>query len=352
MNRFEYVKVSSINQAVEMMNSTVPEAIVKKTTTNRYVVKAGGIDLLDLLKEGIVSPDRIIDLCNIPGMGELEVTDEGLRIGPLVTIADLEEREEVRKHYPALQQAAAAAATPQIRNMATLGGNLMQRPRCWYFRSKDHHCRKKGGTTCFAQIGQNQFHGIFNTSICPAVHASSLATALLAYQGRVELTGPEGKRVLPLEEFFTPSEEEVTRENVAGSKEIITAILLPPVASNTLAAYLKQGQRESHDWSIGDVAVVMEMNGSSCREARVVFGAASSVPLRREKAETVLSGKEVTEEVAIEAAEQSVEGATPLKYNAYKVPLFRTLVYRTVLRALGKEPVAPSVPGSPGEGKR
>lgn len=335
MNRFEYIKAPSIKEAVDMMNSTVPEAMVKKAAAANYIIKASGTDLLDLIKEGILEPERLIDLREIPGLDKITYDEEeGLQFGPLVTIADLENNPLVREKYPALHGAAIHAATPQIRNMATMGGNLMQRPRCWYFRSADHHCRKKGGTTCFAQVGQNQYHGIFNTNICPAVHASSLATALVAYDGQVELTGPEEKRVLSLSEFFTLPEEEVTRENVAGSQEVITNIILPPVKAETRASYLKYGQRESYDWSMGDVAVVLEMNGNRCRQARVVFGAAAGVPLRREKAESVLTGQSINEKAAMTAAEASVAGASPLKYNAYKVPVFKNLVKRAVMEAV------------------
>ncbi|MCO6488438.1 MAG: xanthine dehydrogenase family protein subunit M [Phaeodactylibacter sp.] len=334
MNRFEYIKAPGIDEAIDMMDSTVPEAMVTKTGGSAKVVKAAGTDLLDLIKEGILEPGRVIDLKNIPGLDKLSYDKEkGLAFGPMVTIADLENSPEVKKHYRALYEAAAHAATPQIRNMATMGGNLMQRPRCWYFRSSGHHCRKKGGTTCFAQIGQNQFHSIFLTNVCPCVHPSSLATALVAYDGKVELTGPDGKRVIPLSEFFTPSEVDVTCENVATSQEIITNIMLPPVKSGTRAFYVKHGQRESYDWSMGDVAVVLQMDGKKCQDARIVFGAAAPIPLRREAAEEELKGKTISEKVIAKAAEKALEGATPLAQNGYKVPLFKNLLKRTVMEA-------------------
>ena len=336
MNRFEYVQAPSLKDAINMMNSTVPEALLQKAASSAHVVKAGGTDLLDLIKEGLVEPGRVIDLSKIPGLDKLSYDNKtGLQFGPLVTIAGLEESAEVKKNYRALYESAAHAATPQLRNMATMGGNLMQRPRCWYFRSSAHKCRKKGGYTCYAQIGQNQFHGIFDTNICPCVHPSSLATALLAFDGKVELTGPEGKRVVPLSEFFTPSEDKVTQENVAGSKEIITNIMLPPVDANTRSAYFKMGQRESYDWSIADVAVVLKMDGKKCTDARIVFGAAAPIPLRREAAEEVLKGKAITEKVVVQAAKKALEGATPLAHNGYKVHLFQTLLKRTVMEAIG-----------------
>ncbi|MCB0570138.1 MAG: xanthine dehydrogenase family protein subunit M [Phaeodactylibacter sp.] len=335
MNRFEYVQAPSVKEAIDMMNSTVPEALIKKATSPAYVVKAGGTDLLDLIKEGLVEPARLIDLSKIPGLDKLTYDNKaGLQFGPLVTIAGLENSEEVKKNYRALHESAAHAATPQLRNMATMGGNLMQRPRCWYFRSSEHKCRKKGGFTCYAQIGQNQYHGIFNTNVCPCVHPSSLATALLAFDGQVELTGPQGRRIVPLSEFFLSSEENVTQETVAESKEIITNIILPPVDASTRSAFVKMGQRESYDWSIADVAVVLKMDGKRCRDARIVFGAASSVPLRREDAEALLKGKPVTEKLAMEAATKAVEGATPLKHNGYKVKLFENLTKRVIMQAV------------------
>jgi xanthine dehydrogenase YagS FAD-binding subunit len=333
MNRFEYTKASSVQAAIEMMNSTVPEATVGKK--DAFVVKAAGTDLLDLVKEGIVEPSRIIDLSKIPGLDSIRYSpEEGLAFGPMVTIAQLAESELVRKNYPALYEAAIHAATPQIRNMATMGGNLMQRPRCWYFRSGAHHCRKKGGSSCFAQVGENQFHGIFNTNVCPCVHPSSLATALVAYDGQVELTGAKGKRVVGLNEFFTASEIDVTCENVVTNQEIITNIMLPATGDHVKAFYIKQGQRESYDWSMADVAVVLHMKGSKCEEARIVFGAASSVPLRRTAAEQVLQGKKVNDKWIEQAAEAALEGATPLAKNAYKVPLFKAVTKRTIEKAI------------------
>ena len=335
MNRFEYSKVSSVEEAIERMNSTASDAIIKKNTTP-FIVKGGGTDLFDLIKEGIVEPGRVIDLRKIPGLDQINYTEnEGLEFGPMVTIAGLAEDMDVMKQYRAVHEAATHTATPQIRNMGTMGGNLMQRPRCWYFRSSEHKCRKKGGNICFAQVGQNQFHGIFNTVVCPCVHPSSIATALIAFDGKVELTGPKGKRVVPLAEFFTAPEEDVTCENVATSREVITNILLPPVDENTRSFYIKHGQRESYDWSIGDVAVVLKMKGKRCEDARIILGAASSVPYRVTDAENVLKGKKVNEKFATLAGEAAVAKATPLQYNRYKVQLFKTLVKRTILGAMG-----------------
>ncbi len=335
MNRFEYTKAPSVDDAIKMMNSTVPEAIIKANQSGAHIVKAAGVDLLDLIKEGLVSPERVIDLRQIPGLAKLEFNAaKGLTFGPMVTIANLAENKDVYNHYRALHEATAHAATPQIRNMATMGGNLMQRPRCWYFRSEGHKCLKKGGDICFAQNGQNQLHAIFDTHICPCVHPSSIATALVAFDSQIELTGPNGKRTLPLAEFFTTPEANVTCENNAKSKEIITNIMLPAATANTRSFYIKQGQRESYDWSMGDVAVVLEMDGKRCKSAKIVLGAAAPVPMRAAKAEALLTGKSINEKMAAKAGELAVEGATPMAHNRYKVQLFKTLVKRAILAAV------------------
>ncbi len=336
MNRFEYSQVQTIQEAIDMMTQTVPEATLKRTSGPAYVVKAGGTDLIDLIKEGIVEPDRIIDLHNIPGLDKLGYdAKNGLQFGPMVTIADLEFSPEVKQHYRALWEACAHAATPQLRNMATMGGNLMQRPRCWYFRSSAHKCRKKGGVPCFARSGENEYHAIFENGTCPCVHPSSIATALLAYDGKVELTGPNGVRVVPLGEFFIPSSVKVTQETVAESREIITRIMLPPVDANTRSAYFKMGERESYDWSIADVAVVLKMDGKTVKDARIVFGAAAPTPLRRPAAEDMLKGKAITAKLAAAAAKKAVEGATPLRDNRYKVKLFENITKRVIMEAVG-----------------
>lgn len=335
MNRFEYVTAPSIEQAVELMNTTVPEAMIEKAQQSKYIVKAGGVDLLDLVKEGIVSPDRLIDLRQIPGLDQVAYdAKEGLSVGPMVTLAGVAEDEKILANYLALHEAVAHAATPQIRNMATMGGNLMQRPRCWYFRSGDHICRKKGGDICYAQEGENQLHAIFDTNICPCVHPSSVATALVAFNGKVELTGVEGKRVVGLDEFFVTPDVNVTCENNAKGKELITNIILPPVAAGTKSFYIKQGQRESYDWSMGDVAVVLVMDGNKCKSASIVLGAAAPTPKRLPKAEAALSGKVITEDLAEKVGKIAVEGATPLANNKYKIQLFQTLVKRTILQAI------------------
>ncbi|HKU26307.1 MAG TPA: xanthine dehydrogenase family protein subunit M [Candidatus Sulfotelmatobacter sp.] len=320
MNRFEWVNANSVDQALAAV-------------TDESSFKAGGVDLLDLMKDGIASPSRLVNIRQISGLDQISEDDKGLRIGPLVTLTQIEEHPAIQKKYPALSEAASRIATPQIRNMATIGGNLVQRPRCWYFRSEDFHCRKKGGTHCFAQDGENDYHAIFDNRVCAIIHPSGIAVPLVAMNGRVEITTKKGKREVALEEFFISPTHDVRRENVLEPGELITAILVP--SSDARTAYYKQGEKESFDWPIADVAVALTMQGSRCSKASIVLGGAAPYPYRAKAAEAKLNNSEITEDSARAAAEAAMANATPLEKNAYKIPIFEAIVRRTILRAAG-----------------
>lgn len=322
MNNFEWAEAKTVAEAVALLEGGA-------------VVKAGGIDLLDRMKEGLESPARLV---NVRGVRELEGVrlepDGGLRLGPLVTLAELDAHEGVRKNFRALAEAAGRAATPQIRAVATVGGNLLQRPRCWYFRSEDFHCRKKGGAVCFALEGENEYHAVFGNRVCAIVHPSAAAVPLVAFGARLELTGPDGRREVALEEFFLTPEEDVTRENRLGARELLTSIRVPAPRAGARSAYVKQGEKESFDWPLAEAAVLLEVSaGGRCGRASVVLGAAAPVPLRARAAEAALVGKVVGEETARAAAAAAMRGATPLAGNGYKLPLFEAVVRRTILRA-------------------
>ena len=298
------------------------------------VLKAGGVDLMDLMKEGIVRPERLVNIRRIKGLDALTADAQGLRIGPLVTLARLASEPNVAK-WRAIADAAGHAATPQIRNLATLGGNLVQRPRCWYFRQESILCKKKGGDTCYAQEGENQYHAIFDNHPCAIVHPSALATALVAFDATVELTSAKGKREMSLEQFFQLPSKDVRRENVLAPGELVTMIRVPP-AEGVVSAYVKQGELESHDWPLAEVAVVLQKRGDTVARARIVLGAASPVPRRVPAAEEALVGKPFGDASAREAARLAIAGATPLAKNGYKIPMFEALVQRTVLKAGGR----------------
>jgi len=320
MNRFEWVNATTIDQALG-------------ATTDTSSFKAGGVDLLDLMKDGIASPQRLVNIRQISGLDKISEDEGGLRIGPLVTLTEIEEHPVIQKKYAALSQAASRIATPQIRNMATIGGNLVQRPRCWYFRSEDFHCRKKGGTHCFAQDGENDYHAIFDNRVCAIIHPSGVAVPLVALNGRVEITTKKGKREVALEEFFVSPVHNVRRENILEPGELITAIFVP--ASDARNMYYKQGEKESFDWPIADVAVALAMQGSRCSQASIVLGGAAPYPYRAKAAEAKLKGNEITEGTARAAAEAAMANAMPLEKNAYKIPIFEAIIRRTILRAAG-----------------
>ena len=320
MNRFEWVNANSVDQALA-------------SVTDESAFKAGGVDLLDLMKDGIASPSRLVNIRQISGLDQISEDDKGLRVGPLVALTQIEEHPAVQKKYAALSEAASRIATPQIRNMATVGGNLVQRPRCWYFRSEDFHCRKKGGTHCFAQDGENDYHAIFDNRVCAIIHPSGIAVPLVAMNGRVEITTKKGKREVALEEFFISPDHDVRRENILEPGELITAILVPSTEART--AYYKQGEKESFDWPIADVAVALTMRGSRCSKASIVLGGAAPYPYRAKAAEGKLINSEITEDSARAAAEAAMANATPLEKNAYKIPIFEAIIRRTILRAAG-----------------
>lgn len=322
MSSFEWTNPTSVKDAVAQLSEGA-------------VAKAGAVDILDLLKEGVISPKRLVNLRTIPGLDALHEDAKGLHVGPMVTLATLAADPTVRKRYTALAEAAGLAATPHIRNMATVAGNLLQRPRCWYFRQAEFNCRRKGGEHCFALYGENAYHAIFDNTACAIVHPSAAAVALMALGAKLEITGPKGAREVPLEGFFLSPEQDITREHPLAADELITGINVPAPGPGLRSAYVKQREKESFDWPIADAAVVLELDGDTCKRASVVLGSAAPVPWRAKAAEAALTGQKVDEKVALAAAAASMEGAKPLSQNGYKVPVFKAVVRRAVLAAVG-----------------
>ena len=342
MNRFEWMNAQTVPQAAEAATTTVADAMTWRPgellMENAVVLKAGGLDLLDLMKGNLVNPHRLVNLRSAAGLDKIVVEKNGtLRIGALVTLGRLAENPIVRQRYTALAEAAGTSASPQIRNVATLGGNLLQRPRCWYFRSSHYHCARKGGEVCFAFDGENQYHAIFDHQGCAIVHPSTVATALVALGARIELvTALDSKREVLLEKFFQLPEVDIHRENGLKPGEILTAIVLLPMAATVRSVHLKQGEKDSFDWPIADVAVALDLTRNGvCKNASIVLGAAAPVPHRAKAAEAALVGKEVNGETAHVAGHAAVADAVPLTGNAFKLPIFEALVRRAVLAAKG-----------------
>jgi xanthine dehydrogenase YagS FAD-binding subunit len=296
---------------------------------------AGGQDLLARMKDYIDSPDRLV---NVKGL-DATVTaapDGGLRIGSAVKIVDLAEHPQVAKLYPAVVHAAGEVGTPQIRNQGTVGGNINQRPRCWYFRNEEFVCFKKGGSRCFAVTGENQYHAIFgNNGPSHIVHPSSLAVPFVAYGAKFRVLGPKGDREVPAAEYFTmPTMANVLKENVLEEGGLLTHIILPAPGTVKTGHY-EVRYKQSHDWPLAFTTVVLTMNGNTIASARVVLGAVAPVPWRSRPAEEALVGKPLNEQTAALAGEAAVSEAKPMSGNSYKVQIAKTTVKRAIMQAAG-----------------
>jgi len=298
-------------------------------------ILAGGTDLLNLLKDHIHTPQRVINIKGIKELGGIRKTDSGLRIGALVTVSELLASPEVRAEYPSLIQAAEGIKSVQIRNMGTIGGDLCQRPHCWYFRQGFGLLAMKDGRSLVRE-GDNRYHAIFgNQGPACFVSASSFGPPLVALNARVKLVSAKGERELPVEKFFVTPQSESEREIALRPDEILTEILVPPAVNVRNATY-EVRQRETLDWPLVTASVALTMKGTAVASARVVLGHVAPTPWRATEAEKVLAGKGLSAAVIQKAAEAAVTGATPLSRNAYKVQLVRAAVRRALEAARPK----------------
>jgi len=312
MKAFEWANAQSIDDAVKLLAPADPNADPDEMARPM----GGGQDLLTTMKAYIVRPPRVVNLKTIPNVGMISGDgQQGLTIGAGVTLTQLAEHPEVKKSFPGLVEAALSIATPQIRNMGTVGGNLCQRPRCWYYRLENVNCLKKGGSEGYAQSGENKYNAIFGGGPSYVVHPSDLAPMLVA-----------------LEEFFTLPRADLRRENVLNPGEIVTEIRVPGHATAPRSTYLKFKERSSLDFAMSSVAVVLEMgpDNKTVTQARIVLGGVAPIPWRVPKAEAVLVGNVISDETAGKAAVLALEGAAPLAKNGYKIPLTQTLVRRAL----------------------
>jgi xanthine dehydrogenase YagS FAD-binding subunit len=302
-----------------------------------HAALAGGVDLLDLLKQNVIAPPTLVNLKRLNGLDAVQPgADGGLKVGALVKLHTLATHPIVRAQYAALADAAGEAATPQVRNLATAGGNLLQRPRCWYFRNPDVKCLKKGGDRCYAVGGLNRYHAILGGGPSFIVHPSNLAPALIALGASVTLVGSGAARTIALEEFFTLPTIDPTRENVLAADEVLTEIIVPASPAGARSIYLEAREKQSFDWPLVSVAAVVDVDhGRVVRSARIVMGAVAPIPWRVPHAEQLLVGARVNREVALRVADAALIGAAPLAENGYKVPIAKVLVRRAVMRAAG-----------------
>jgi xanthine dehydrogenase YagS FAD-binding subunit len=326
MNSFEWIDVHTVDEAIRLLSEGGSSQCV--------VAKAGGVDLLDLMKEGIVHPNRVINLRTIPNLNEIRIDEHGaLQLGALATLAQIASDAHVMKNFSALAAAAEHAATPQVRNVATIGGNLLQRPRCWYFRNA-HFERQH--VEAAAREGENPYHGVFDTDRTPLVHASTPATALLAYGATVHVVSSRSKRSIPISEFFLPPDPKRESDVVMHPDEVLTHVTVPASAHGTVSVYRKQTERDSYDWPICDVAVVLQLKPNRTVDAATIaLGWVAPTPTRASAAEALIKGRVLDEEIARQAARAAVMSAKPLSRNAYKVKVLETVIERTVLAAGG-----------------
>ena len=325
MDKFSYVNATSLKQVTSLLSDS---------GWGEVMMIAGGTDLLSELKEYIETPKTVINLKTLPGMDSISADASGLKIGALATVADIAKHPTIQHHYTVLAQAAASVATPQIRNVGTLGGNLCQRPRCWYYRDETVSCLKKGGDICYAIDGLSKYHAIFGGDPVYIVHPSDIAPALIALNASIKIAGPEGEKTLKVEEFFTLPAANPFRENVLEPNEIVVEVQVPQPKPNTRSFYLKAREKGAPDFALASVAGVFEMMGKTCQTANVVLGGVAPAPWRSAEAETVLTGKTINESVSMKAGAEAVKDAEPMNDNAYKVTLTQNLISRTAMMAV------------------
>ena len=323
MKSFANANARDLAQAVALSSRAHAE--------NRSVSFAGGgSDLLALVKDRILSPDVIVNLKTVKGLDQVTSSRDSVTIGALMTLDAVSRHQTIRRDYAVLAEAAGSVATPQIRNVGTLGGNLSQRPWCWYFRN-GFPCLKNGGTTCFSATGENQFHAIFGGGPSYIVHPSDTAPALVALEATFRVVGPSGERTVPASEFFVLPRADAKRENVLGADEVLASVHVPAARPGTRSRYHKILDREAWTHAVVSAAMVLEMDGDVCRRARIVLGGVAPTPWRVPEAEGLLAGQRVTPELAARVGEAAIAGARPLAKNGYKVPLTRNMVRRTLV---------------------
>lgn len=315
---FTFARPKSLKEAVELLARPGARA------------HSGGTDLLGCLRDEVFTAEKVVSLTGLPGLREIASPAQGLSIGALTTLAQVAASRVVATSYRVLAEGAASAASPQLRNQGTLGGNLCQRPRCWYFRG-EFHCLRKGGDTCYAYDGENQYHALFGGGPCYIVHPSDTASPLVALEARFRIVGPSGTRTVDAESFFVLPDVDVLKENVLKPGEILTEVLLPTPAAGLRSTYRKVRSRGSWDFALAGAAVALVVAGGKVTKARVVLSGVAPVPWRAKKAEEALTGKVLDPATIRTAAEAAVALAQPMTGNAFKVDLVRGAVEEALL---------------------
>ena len=332
MQAFEYANPTTVEEAVKLLGASWDDA----------AVLAGGTDLLNLLKDDVARVKRVVNIRGLASLLSVSSAGGGLRIGALVTLDDLVRNPTVRASYPSLVQAAQGVSSMQVRNMGTVGGDLCQRPRCWYFRLGYGLLAKDQNGRSLVPDGDNRYHAIFgNQGPAYFVSASSFGPALVALGAKVKIAGPSGSREIPVEEFFVTPKSDSDRETVLKPNEIVTEILVPSAAGVRNATY-EVRQREALDWPLATASVALKMKGNSVASAAIVLGHVAPVPWRAAAAEKAIAGKALSPASAEEAAGAAVADATPLSGNRYKVQLAKVAVKRALLASIPRAAAKPA----------
>lgn len=318
MNNFKYLQAKTLEEASKFLSA-------KGMTSIPY---AGGTDILGLAKDEIIAPDQLVNLKKIDNLTKIKYQAEaGLTIGALTTITEIAENEVIKGRYPVLHQAASEVASPQLRNLGTIGGNLCQRPRCAYFR-EDFDCIRKGGDICYAYSGENKLHCVIGGDPCYIVHPSDLAVALLALDARLKIYSGKKSHTIPIKEFFILPKQDSMRENILKDGEIITEIQIHEQPPNTKSGYIKIKERAVWDFAVVSIAAVIRKSGNSLLGGRIAFGGVAPIPWHEEKVDQKLSGLMIDEKSINEVSQMALADADPLEMNAYKVPLARNILKR------------------------
>ncbi len=321
MKGFEYYKATTAAQAISVLTQFREKA----------AILAGGSDLLAMMKDRLEGlklrqPQYLVDINGIKELNFIRPQKNGLKIGATTTLSDIASSPLVAEKYPLLAQAANQVAVPQIRNVGTLGGNLCQRPRCWYFRGRlFKKCFRKGGSDCYAPGGENQYHAIFPGDNCCMVCPSDMASALTALQARIEIGTPKGNKLIPIEQFYVRPEKNPLKETVLGPSEMVLGIEVPMQSPGSKGVYLKLKERQAFDFAIVSIAAAVTFKNDLVSDARIVLGGIASTPLRAMGAETALKGKKIKDVLGV-ACKAAVERAQPMSNNGYKVKATKGII--------------------------
>jgi xanthine dehydrogenase YagS FAD-binding subunit len=321
LKQFEYIRPNSVEEAVAALGR------------DNAKIMGGGTDLLGGMKDALQDHEFtvLVDIKSIPNMAYIRESESLIEIGAATRIQDVADDPVIRESLPVLSEAAGSVASPQIRNVGTLGGNIGQRPRCWYYRHQLFDCYKKGGDFCFAVTGDNKYHAILGGELCYIVHPSDTAAALLALNASATLVGADGEKTVPFDDFFVSPSDDVLRENIVGPQELLTQVQIPAAEPNTKSVYLKYKERGVWDFAVVSVAAVGTINDGVWDSGRIVLGGVAPVPWRAQEADEYLVGKTVNESAARDAADLALQEARPMSNNVYKVEMAKRMIQRALL---------------------